>query len=154
LRRRDLEPLSASYVLTHQLIIDAYHIIAGLFVLCPVVLIQLPGTLFLFGSFHPANVIVISLAAMRAGKTGGFDFLALVKDIAFMHHRNILTRFIGWDDNFFDDRKVSAHRGEFSQIFKRENAGIVRIRKMKIERIAAHYRYVIEHKVVGYAFGF
>jgi hypothetical protein len=85
LRTRDLEPLSTSHVLTHELIVDADHIIARLLETSPIMLIQMPWPTLLFSSLHPTNIIVVTLAAKRTRKRGLLDLLPFVEYIPFLH---------------------------------------------------------------------
>ena len=85
MRARDLEAFAAADVLAHELIVDADHVIARLLKACAVVLVHLPGRVLFLGPLHPPDVVVVPLAAERAGEIGLFDLLAFVEYVSFVH---------------------------------------------------------------------
>jgi len=66
LRRGYLESLAAAHILACKHVVDPHHIVARFLESCPVVVTDVPRSILLLGSLHPADVVIIPLAAERA----------------------------------------------------------------------------------------
>lgn len=66
LRGRNFKSLPAAHVLAHQLIVDANHVVTGLFEPSAVVFVKISRRLFLLYAFDPSNIVVVSLTTERA----------------------------------------------------------------------------------------
>ena len=91
LRRRDLKAFPAPHILACEHIVDANHVVAGLLKLGTLVFVDVAWGILFLGPLHPANLIIIPLAAMRAGKTRRLRLLLLVTNISFVHWLNNTT---------------------------------------------------------------
>ncbi len=49
-------------------------------------LVDVSRSVLLFRTLHPTNIVIIPLAAVRAGKTGLLDLLLLIENISFVHY--------------------------------------------------------------------
>ena len=83
LRAGDIEAFAA--VLAHQHVIDAHEIIARFLKARSVLLVGAARKISLFRALQPTHVVFGALPAMRATIRRSFDFLDLVKEIAFVH---------------------------------------------------------------------
>ena len=81
-----LETAAATGVFARQHIVQAHHVIARIIVPRAIVRPHTARRRVAFDALHPADVIIIALAAMRAGKVGAFGFLSFVKDVTFLQH--------------------------------------------------------------------
>src|SRR5205807_6027393 len=72
LRARNIKAFATAQVLTHQHIIDAYHIVAGIPQLCPLLLVGAPREGLFLLALHPARFGIVSLARMGTAITRPF----------------------------------------------------------------------------------
>src|SRR6185369_3670155 len=87
----DLKPLAATHVLAHKHVVFADHIGTRLGELGLVALVGAAGELLPLGSHEPRNLVVASLAAMRAGQVVRLLLLSLVVKIALFHKNQWLV---------------------------------------------------------------
>lgn len=66
LRRGYLEPFAATHILARKHVVDTDHIVARFLKSRSVVLVQAPRSVFLLGSLHPPDIVIIPFAAERA----------------------------------------------------------------------------------------